>query len=348
MSSFRSWHFVLGKLTLSKFLQMKFNNFLFRFLPFFLSRWYIACMGRFYYLLNWRDKALIAKTIRHVLHGRISSEEVHQKTKGAFGGIFDHYHEKLFVGYSNFPKLLDFFRTQVCFQGEQKLKETLAAGKGAILVTGHFGAVELLPGTLAVHGFPTSMICRFQTNRLREALGRRAEWIGLHLIDADQGNTFLAAVKALKAGRILITECDEFDEWRPDPNQGTSFLDRRLTGDRTLDILSKRSGAPVVAAMVKRDGGQQYTCHLTALDNGAAPVNMSISQRCLMILDGSVKAHPEQWYQWKKFGKLINIDLGVGHDRPKAGYLAPRNWHFSTRSGITWSPTTGPKTWWSK
>jgi len=322
MSSFRSWRFVLGKQTLSKFLQMKFNNFLFRFLPFFLTRWYIACMGRFYYLLNWRDKALIAKTIRHVLRGRMSTEEAQQKTKGAFGGIFDHYHEKLFVGYSNFPKLLDFFRTQVRFQGEEKLKETLAAGKGAILVTGHFGAVELLPGTLAVHGFPTSMICRFQTNRLRDSLGRRAGWIGLHLIDADQENSFFAAVKALKAGRILITECDEFDEWRADPNQGASFLDRRLTGDRTLDILSKRSGAPVVAAMVKRDGGQEYTCHLTALDNGAAPVNMSISQRCLNILE-AVKAHPEQWYQWKKFGKLINIDPGVRHARPKAGYLAP-------------------------
>lgn len=323
MSSFRSWRFVLEKLTLSKFLQMKFNNFLFRFLPFFLTRWYIAWMGRLYYLLNWRDKALIAKTIRHVLRGRMSSEEAQQKTKGAFGGIFDHYHEKLFVGYSNFPKLLDFFRTQVSFQGEEKLQETLAAGKGAILVTGHFGAVELLPGTLAVRGFPTSMICRFQTNRLRESLGRRAGWIGLHLIDADQENSFFAAVKALKAGRILITECDEFDEWRADPNQGTTFLDRRLTGDRTLDILSKRSGAPVVTAMVKRDGGQAYTCHLTALDQGAAPVNMSISQRCLMILDASVKAHPEQWYQWKKFGKLINIDPGVVHARPQAGYLAP-------------------------
>jgi Kdo2-lipid IVA lauroyltransferase/acyltransferase len=324
MSSFRSWHFLLGKPTLSKFLQMKFNNFLFRFLPFFLTRWYIACMGRLYYLVNRRDKALITKTIRRVLYGRMSSEEVQQKTKGAFGGIFDHYHEKLFVGYSNFTKLLDFFRTQVCFQGEKKLRDTLAAGKGAILVTGHFGAVELLPGTLAVQGFPTTMICRFQTNRLREALGRRAAWIGLQLIDADQENSFFAAVKALKAGRLLITECDEFDEWRADPNQGTTFLDRRLTGDRTLDILSKRSGAPVVTAMVKREGGQQYTCHLTALDHDAAPANATVSQRCLNILDASVKAHPEQWYQWKKFGKLINIDPGEVHDRSQAGYLAPK------------------------
>jgi len=324
MSSFRSWNFLLGKPTLSKFLQMKFNNFLFRFLPFFLTRWYIACMGRLYYLVNRRDKALITKTIRRVLYGRMSAEEVQQKTKGAFAGIFDHYHEKLFVGYSNFTKLLDFFRTQVCFQGKEKLKETLAAGKGAILVTGHFGAVELLPGTLAAQGFPTSMICRFQTNRLREALGRRAGWIGLHLIDADQENSFFAAVKALKAGRILITECDEFDEWRADPNQGSTFLDRRLTGDRTLDILSKRSGAPVVTAMVKREGRQQYTCHLTALDHDAAPVNTTVSQKCLKILDASVKAHPEQWYQWKKFGKLINIDPGEVHDRPQAGYLAPK------------------------
>ena len=40
-------------LSLSKFLQMKLNSFLFRFLPFSVSRCYVTVLGRLYYLLCW-------------------------------------------------------------------------------------------------------------------------------------------------------------------------------------------------------------------------------------------------------------------------------------------------------
>ena len=158
-------------LSLSKFLQMRLNSFLFRFLPFSVSRWYVMVLGRLYYFLNWREKTLIRKTIQHVFKRKIPAPVLKKKIKAAFTGIFDHYHEKLFVGYSNFPRLLKFLKSQVRFAGEEHLQAALEDGKGVILVTGHFGAVEFLPGALAMNGYPTSMICRFQTNRLRESLG---------------------------------------------------------------------------------------------------------------------------------------------------------------------------------
>ena len=160
---------------------MKLNHLLLRFLPFTISRFYVRGLGRIYYLLNWPERALIREAIIRVFHGKIAAGELQRKINGAFRGIFDHYHEKLFVGFSNFPKLLAFFRNRVRFQGREMLQEALAAGHGVILVTGHFGALELLPGALAVNGFPTSMICRFKTTRLREAQGRRAEWLGCEL-----------------------------------------------------------------------------------------------------------------------------------------------------------------------
>ena len=309
-------------LSLSKFLQMKLNSFLFRLLPFSVSRGYIMFMGRLFYLLNWTEKTLIRKTIKHVLGKRIQAPVLHKKVKAAFKGIFDHYHEKLFVGYSNFPKLRKFLRSQVRFAGAENLQAALEDGKGVILVTGHFGAVEFLPGALALNGYPTSMICRFQTTRLRESMGQRAEAVGLHLIDADEGNIILTAMKALKEGRILITECDEFDEWRPDPHRDSYFLNCRLPSDRTLELLRKRSGAQVITALVQRDGKQQYTCNLTPVGNGAAPVNLPIHVQCLNVLESTVEQYPEQWYQWKKFGKMIKSHFEVEYDRQETGYLA--------------------------
>jgi lauroyl/myristoyl acyltransferase len=292
-------------------------------LPFAISRWYIAALGKLFYLVNRKEKRLIEDTISKVFQGQIPSRSLQGKVKAAFQGIFDHYHEKLFVGYSNFPKLLDFLRERIRFQGEEALREALAAGKGVILVTGHFGAVEFLPGALAVNGYPASMICRFQTDRLRATLGQRAEWVGLNLIDADEGNIIMAAMKALKEGRILITECDEFDEWRPDPNRDSSFLNCKLTSDRTLELLQKRSGSPVITALVKREGKRSYTCNLTPIGRGAAPINQALSDQCLRVLEGMVEANPEQWYQWKKFGKMVHPQFEVKHDRQESGYLAP-------------------------
>jgi KDO2-lipid IV(A) lauroyltransferase len=310
-------------LSLSKFLQMKLNSFLFRFLPFSVSRCYVMVLGRLYYLLNWTEKTFIRRTLKHVLGRKIPAPILHKKVKAAFKGIFDHYHEKLFVGYSNFPRLLKFLRSQVRFAGAENLQTALQEGKGVILVTGHFGAVEFLPGALALNGYPTSMICRFQTTRLRESMGQRADAVGLHLIDADEGNIILSAMKALKAGRILITECDEFDEWRPDPHRDSYFLNCRLPSDRTLELLRKRSGAQVITALVQRDGKKQYTCNLTPVGNGAAPVNFPIHEQCLSVLESTVENYPEQWYQWKKFGKMIKSHFEVEYDRQEDRYLVP-------------------------
>ncbi len=318
------YQFTLPKISLSKFLQMKFNSCLFRLLPFSFSRAYIMILGKLYYLLNWPEKVLIHNTCRYIFRRKYAAgDRPRNKIKGVFRGIFDHYHEKMFLGYSHFSRLCKFLKTRVKFAGADQLQEAVAAGKGVMLVTGHFGAVEFLPGALALNGYPTSMICRFQTTRLRESMGKRAAAVGLELIDADDGNIILAAMKALKQGRILITEVDEFDEWRIDPRRDSYFLDCRLPADRTLDLLQKRSGAEVVTALMKREGKKHYTCELTAISQGAFPGHLSLSERCLSVLEETVEAHPEQWYQWKKFGKLIksHVEAETGHQAP--GYLEP-------------------------
>jgi len=253
----------------------------------------------------------------------MAGEKIQKKIKGVFKGIFDHYHEKLFVGYSSLPKVLGFLRNQVEFQGLEKLRGALAAGRGVILVTGHYGAVELLPGALMVKGFPASMICRFQSTCLREAQGRRAQWTGVKLIEPDLGNGFWGAMKALKEGRILIIECDEFERWRADDQRKVSFLSHRLLSDRTLELFHRRSNSPVVTGLVKREARRRYFCQLTEVGNGDLPVNISLSERCLGILEAGVQSHPEQWYQWKEFGKMIKTRLEVGYDHQEDGYLAP-------------------------
>jgi lauroyl/myristoyl acyltransferase len=144
-------------------------------------------------------------------------------------------------------------------------------------------------------------------------------------VDSDEGSVFLAAVKALKSGRILITECDEFDEWRPAENQEVTFLNCSLTGDRTLDLLRRRSGAPVVTALMQRNGKKRYTMNLVPVfGNPPEPSETETSaQRCLKILEANIQSSPAHWYQWKKLGQMLDLKPEAQHDYQEGGHLAP-------------------------
>jgi KDO2-lipid IV(A) lauroyltransferase len=314
-----SWKFSLN---LSKFCQAKLNVFLFRFLPFWVSRWYLSQIGKVYYFFKAREKALIRATIRHIFGSDLEQRSLQSLVRNAFQGIIDHYHEKLFVAYSNFPRLLKFLRNRIKLNGQEELEAILAQGRGIILVTGHYGAVEFLPGALAVRGYPTTMICRFQTNRLKQSLHERAAAVGLQLVDPEDGNVFVAAIKALKSGRILITECDEFDEWRPGAGSNVTFLNSPLTGDKTLDILRKRSGAPVVTALMQRNGRKKYTLNLTPVLNSLSE-GEAAGKACLKVLETSIQADPAHWYQWKKFGQMLDLQPEAIYDHQERGHMAP-------------------------
>lgn len=309
---------LLGRLNLSKFFQMRLNSWLIRFLPFFLSRYYLIGLGRLYYCFNRKERELIEKTINFVLGRRLTGPELRRARKETFTGIFDHYHEKLYLAYSSFKRIKRFFGKKMRLEGETALQEALAQGKGAILATGHFGAVEFLPAALALQGYKVAIICRFQTSRLRDSLVERARQVDLEVIDSDNGNCLLAALKALKQGRIIITESDEFDEWKAKDNHRISFLGARLDYDRALDVLSKRSGAPVVSALVSR-GGRGYTLHLQGISAPEA-TGLRVGEQCLQILEKMCVALPTQWYQWKKFGKMITPQLANLAPQTPAAY----------------------------
>ena len=314
-----SWKFSLN---LSKFCQARMNVFLFRFLPFWVSRWYLALLGKIYYLFKRKEKELIQGTIRHIFGGELEPCSLKILIRDTFRGIIDHYHEKLFVAYSNFPRLLKFLKNRIILTGEEEFQACLTRGLGLILVTGHYGAVEFLPGALAVRGYPVTMICRFQTNRLRESLKERAEAVGLQLVDSDEGNVFLTAIKALRSGRILIIECDEFDEWRSSEGQQVSFLNCHLQGDRTLETLRKRSGAAVATALMQRNGGKKYTLNLTPVLTEPTSADTA-GQACLKVLETAIRATPAHWYQWKKLGQMLDLEPEAQYDHPPSGYLAP-------------------------
>jgi lauroyl/myristoyl acyltransferase len=299
----------VGRVGLSRFLQWRFNIFLIRWLPKIFVRHYLVLLGYIYHYFKSEEKEEIKTNLTAILRRFPERKPTDLIVRRTFRGIYHHYHEKLIIAYAHFGRVCRFLLDRVAFEGQHLIDESLAQGRGVILVTAHFGAVEFLPLFLALKGYPVTMVVRFKTPRLKRALVERGASKGITLLDANNGERVIfSALQALKSNQILITECDEFKAWRTYRNRETRFLKCSCPLDRTLDLLHRRYHSPVLSGVVCRNSGNHYKLILHSLADGTKKAEeATISSRALGILEQYINKAPEQWYQWKE----VRIALGA-------------------------------------
>jgi len=301
---------LLGRVGISRFLQWRFNAYLMWALPYKWMRAYIRMLGKIYFYLNQKEKQIIRRNIRLAL-GRYNSESsIQQLIQRTFRGIFTHYSEKLFIGYTNLNRTFQFLRKNVSIEGLDLLDEALAQKKGVIFVTGHYGAVEFLPTVLGLAGYTLTMLLRFKTKELKRSLNKRIRDAGdvrITLVDVTESrNVMFEAVKALKNNQIVITECDEFEKWRPCKRRHNRFLGREVQFDRSLELLQRRSKSPAIMGMFKRTPDGRYRLELHRLTSSEPQEKEeAISQKALNILEHYILEAPYQWYQWKDASYIL-------------------------------------------
>jgi KDO2-lipid IV(A) lauroyltransferase len=323
------WKTITGQLGISRFLQSPFNIMLVRHLPIWITRGYIQVLGRIFMGCKPGLKKRIDDHLTAALEQGAILPPIAMLNK-TLHGILSHYYEKLFVAFFNFTEVCLFLRRRVAINGHELLDQALGQGRGVILVTGHYGAVEFLPLTLALQGYPVTMLLRYKTRKLKESLTRRAENIDIDLVDVDEDKRVIfTALKALKANRILITECDEFGRWCEDRHKRVRFLGTSLRQDRSLGMLQKRSKAPAAMGLVHRNGNDRYQLNLHSL-NVEPPNsrNPDISQQALSILEQYIVATPHQWYQWKEADFLLANAVSQSK-RPEREFFPSRNIPFT-------------------
>lgn len=297
----------VGGVGLSRFLQWRFNTMAMRWLPRSLVRAYLGLLGRIYFLFSREEKEQIKRNLSAVVRRFPRKQPIDLIIRRTFRGINAHYYEKLLIAFAHFGKVCRFLLKHVEFEGQHLIDEPLSHGKGVILVTGHFGAVEFLPLFLALKGYPVTMVVRFKTPRLKQALVRRGSSVGITLLDANAGEQVIfTALRALKSNQILITECDEFKAWRPYKDRSTHFLGCPSPLDRTLDLFHRRFHSPVIMGFVCRQKRNHYTLRLHSLVDEAQKAQApTISLRALRLLEQYIYLAPHQWYQWKQVRTVL-------------------------------------------
>ena len=216
-------------------------------------------LARLYFFFRPGQVDAIRSNLARGLNGH-SAREIRKLARGVVRGMIRHYQEKMLNGFYAMPKFREYLVSNVTFDGHERvLQDALKEGRGVIIATGHYGALELLPIYLAVRKYSTVTLARFKTERLKNIIVPRANGDGLDIIVPGNGtNVFREATRALGKNKIFVTQCDEIDAWHVDPSCTMDFLGRKIHPDRMLNVLIRRTGAVLLFGVLLREGKNDF------------------------------------------------------------------------------------------
>lgn len=198
----------------------------------------------------------------------------------------------------------DEFQTQhdkfaISGPGMDALKQAQAAGKGAIIVSGHFGQWEAVRAAVKMHGMESGAIYRENKNRHYERRIKAAiQAGGKPVLTTGRAGT-KALVRHLRDGGIISILLDEKSadgEWLP-------FLGHDALTSLSAAQLALKYGIPMIPAYgVRADDGDNFNVEFQAPIPHSDPVTMT--QAFNDSLSEQILARPEQWYwmlrRWDK------------------------------------------------
>lgn len=291
---------------LSRFFQSPLNAAIFSRFPAGILRLYVRTLGRVYFSKKPREWGRYLLALRETTGlARRDTGTASDLERRVLHGICDHYFEKMLMAYWGLRKIRPFLLNQVLLVGPDLLDNALRQGRGVILSTGHFGAVEFLPATLGLRDYPVTMVVNYKTARLKRTLEQIADVLHVELLDVAEGAVIPRALSALRRGRIFITELDAMDAWKPSADKVMSFFGRRVQLDRAVELLHRRTGAPVLLALMERVGRQRYQLVLeTPQEHHAAPTGLGPDAQLLKRLEHYIYDAPDHWYIWHELHHL--------------------------------------------
>jgi len=191
----------------------------------------------------------------------------------------------------------------VTVEGENVFKEALEAGRGAVLITGHFGSWELMGACLAGRGWPIDYLVGEQHNRLvNDLMNRHRKMFGIGLI--EMGVAAKGVFKAVRGGRMVAMLSDQ-----DAGGDGTivEFLGRPASTPKGPAAFALKTGAPQICGFIVREGSRHRV--ILEKDIGFRPSGnkdddiRGLTQAYTNILERYIRDYPDHWFwphrRWK-------------------------------------------------
>lgn len=192
----------------------------------------------------------------------------------------------------------------VTFDGAQHLRDALAAGRGAILVSGHYGNWELYAAAIAAAGYPFSVVVYPQHNaRVDALLNRLRQGAGVGII--YKRNAAKDVLRALAANRLVTMLADQD---AGSDGVFTEFFGRPAATTRGPALFAIKTGAPIITGVIVREPGGKHRgivdppLHADRTADREREIER-LTREIAARLELRVRQHPDHWYwvhrRWK-------------------------------------------------
>jgi len=212
--------------------------------------------------------------------------------------VYEHFGRSL-VEVAMAHRLLkpDSLERHVIIRNEQRLRDVIAAGRGAICLTAHLGLWEIIGLALRRHGVdPVTVYRPVHNPYMDRELRRRRAMLGQRMIPRVGALPIL--LRTLRRNGYIALAVDQYAK-----GDGLSvpFFGRPASTTPTPALLAVRTGAPILMGYTRRVEGTYrfelfvdeplYATPGAARDEEVLRMTTEISRR----LEGYVRQCPEQW-----------------------------------------------------
>lgn len=195
-------------------------------------------------------------------------------------------------------------RRLVAVRGREHIDAALARGRGAVVVTGHFGSWELLGAAAVAHGMPADFLVGEQSNTsIDELMNGLRSAAGIGII--ARGIAARGVFASLKANRMVALLSDQ------DARRAGIFVDFFGLPSSTYPgaaQFAQRTGAPIVFCSIVRRGDESHEAvFLPAIESDPDARRDGeahrLTQAYTALLERAVREHPDHYFwahrRWK-------------------------------------------------
>ena len=283
-----------------------------RLLPRWLRYGVASAGGNVGYRLVGRTRRQALENYAGILHLSESSPEVHRVAREALVG-----YAKLMADFVLLPTLTpERVREMVDWDGIEHIHKARELGRGAIVVTPHFGNWDIAAAATLAVGLPVTAVTEhYGTSDLNRRVVEARQRIGMNVVPLGV-SAGKAVITALRRNELVALVCDL------PPREGRAVR-VRICGQEALvpagpALLALRSGAPVLPFVCRRLPDDRYrvevqppvrfepTAGIGARGEKEHDVER-LAQAIMDRFDPILRANPEQWYlfspMWNQAGE---------------------------------------------
>ena len=273
---------------------------------------FAQAIARLGYLIARKQRKIALESLTIAFGKEKSSSQIEQITKDCFTFLVKAGLELMFL--MDRPSLL---RKRVQIVGKENLDTALSRGKGAVLVSAHFGNFPLLLARLSLEGYKTAGIIRYMRDeRAEKFFVKKRNRLSIKTIYSQPRKVCVEnSIRSLRENELLFIPLDQ--------NFGTGgvfvdFFGRKAATATGPVVLAKRTGATILPCFILR---QKDDTHKIIFES---PLNLEEArtfqetviiniQRLTHIIEGYIRRYPAEWgwihRRWKSQAKSPAVKI---------------------------------------